>query len=72
MNLPGVIVDLPTVTEKDKDDLLNFGLKCVFVLVGPHYVDGIGCHAIGVVSSDCRANAMGEGKEIIDFYCCGP
>lgn len=27
MNLPGVIVDLPTVTEKDKDDLINFGLK---------------------------------------------
>ena len=29
MNLPGVIVDLPTVTEKDKDDLINFGLKYV-------------------------------------------
>ena len=27
MNLPGVIVDLPTVTEKDRDDLINFGLK---------------------------------------------
>ena len=26
MNLPGCIVDLPTVTEKDKDDLINFGL----------------------------------------------
>ncbi len=29
MNLPGVVVELPTVTEKDKDDLINFGLKCV-------------------------------------------
>ena len=26
MNLPGCIVDLPTMTEKDKDDLVNFGL----------------------------------------------
>jgi len=27
MNLPGVIVDLPTITEKDEDDILEFGLK---------------------------------------------
>lgn len=27
MNLPGVIVDLPTVTEKDTRDLVDFGLK---------------------------------------------
>ena len=27
MNLPGVIVKLPTLTEKDEDDLVNFGLK---------------------------------------------
>lgn len=26
MNLPGAIVDLPTLTDKDKDDLVNFGL----------------------------------------------
>ena len=26
MNLPGCIVDLPTMTDKDKDDLVNFGL----------------------------------------------
>jgi pyruvate kinase len=27
MNLPGVIVDLPTFTEKDVDDIVNFGVK---------------------------------------------
>lgn len=27
MNLPGIIVTLPTLTEKDEDDLVNFGLK---------------------------------------------
>lgn len=27
MNLPGCIVDLPTITEKDEDDFVNFGVK---------------------------------------------
>jgi pyruvate kinase len=27
MNLPGVNVDLPTITDKDTDDLVNWGVK---------------------------------------------
>ena len=26
MNLPGVVVDLPTITEKDINDIMNWGL----------------------------------------------
>jgi len=27
MNLPGCVIDLPTLTEKDEDDLIDFGIK---------------------------------------------
>jgi len=27
MNLPGCLIDIPTVTKKDEDDILEFGLK---------------------------------------------
>ena len=27
MTLPGAIVDLPTITDKDEDDILEFGIK---------------------------------------------
>ena len=38
MNLPGVIVDLPTVTEKDRDDLVNFGVKYGVDMVAASFV----------------------------------
>ena len=27
MNLPGCKIDIPTITEKDEDDIVNFGVK---------------------------------------------
>jgi pyruvate kinase len=38
MNLPGVRVDLPTLTEKDEDDLINFGLKEGIDMVAASFV----------------------------------
>eukprot|EP00976_Prorocentrum_cordatum_P070921 1180120-Prorocentrum_minimum.AAC.1 len=38
MNLPGVIVDLPTITEKDQDDLINWGVKNAVDFIAPSFV----------------------------------
>ena len=38
MNLPGVIVDLPTITEKDRDDLVNFGCKYGVDMIAASFV----------------------------------
>jgi pyruvate kinase len=38
MNLPGVVVDLPTITEKDKDDLINFGVKYNVDMIAASFV----------------------------------
>jgi len=38
MNLPGVVVDLPTITEKDQDDILNWGIKNEIDILAPSFV----------------------------------
>ena len=38
MNLPGVIVDLPTITDKDRDDLVNFGLRYGVDMIAASFV----------------------------------
>ena len=38
MNLPGAIVDLPTLTEKDEDDLVEFGIKNNVDLIAASFV----------------------------------
>lgn len=38
MNLPGAIIDLPTLTEKDEDDIVDFGLKRGIDLIAASFV----------------------------------
>jgi len=38
MNLPGAIIDLPTLTEKDEDDIIEFGLKKGIDLIAASFV----------------------------------
>ena len=38
MNLPGAIVDLPTLTEKDEDDIIEFGVKQNIDLIAISFV----------------------------------
>ena len=38
MNLPGVVVDLPTITDKDRDDLVNFGLRYGVDMIAASFV----------------------------------
>jgi pyruvate kinase len=54
MNLPGVVVDLPTITEKDRDDLVNFGVK--------HGVDMIAASFVRKASDiDVIRDVLGPG-----------
>jgi len=38
MNLPGVVVDLPTITEQDEKDILDFGLKYGVDMIAPSFI----------------------------------
>jgi len=38
MNLPGAVVDLPTLTEKDESDLTEFGIKQGVDLIAASFV----------------------------------
>ena len=38
MNLPGAVVDLPTLTEKDETDLVEFGLKQGIDMIAASFV----------------------------------
>lgn len=38
MNLPGCIVDLPTITEKDEDDIVEFGIKKGIDIIAASFV----------------------------------
>ena len=57
-NLPGVVVDLPTITDKDRDDLVNWGVR--------HGVDFIAASFVrkGVDLDNIRAVLGPEGAGI--------
>lgn len=38
MNLPGCVVDLPTLTEKDEQDIVEFGLKKGIDMIAASFV----------------------------------
>lgn len=38
VNLPGVVVDLPTLTDKDVDDILNWGVANEIDLIAASFV----------------------------------
>jgi len=63
MNLPGVVVDLPTFTEKDKDDILNFGIK--------HRVDFIAASFVRKAEdvTNLRKLLDGNGGDKIKIIC---
>ncbi|CAB9506413.1 Pyruvate kinase [Seminavis robusta] len=63
MNLPGVVVDLPTFTEKDVDDIVNFGIK--------HNVDYIAASFVRKGSDvlNLRKLLKDNGGEHIQIIC---
>jgi pyruvate kinase len=55
VNLPGVVVDLPTLTEKDEDDLIDWGVKneIDFVAASALASNGLGSNALTVLYRLC-------------------
>ena len=61
MNLPGVTVDLPTLTEKDIDDIQNFGIKHGVDFIAASFVrKSTDIHTIKKILGD-----KGQGVKII-------
>lgn len=70
MSLPGAIIDLPTVTEKEEDDLINFGLKhnvdIIFLSFARKGSDIEECRdLLGPRGSGIRIIAKIENQEVI-------
>ena len=43
MNLPGAVIDLPTLTEKDEQDIVEFGLKHSIDMIAASFVRSANC-----------------------------
>lgn len=64
VNLPGVVVDLPTLTEKDVDDLKSWGIPNEIDLIAASFVrKGSDIDNIREVSSHSTALGAGPGAK---------
>ena len=62
MNLPGVIVNLPTLTDKDVDDIVNWGIK--------HNVDYLAASFVRKAADVHRIREiLGDMNDKIKIYC---
>ncbi len=73
MNLPGVIVDLPTITDKDKDDLINFGLRHNVDMIAASFVRkgsdiGVIRDVLGAAGRHIKVVAKIENQEGLHNY----
>ena len=78
MNLPGVNVNLPTITEKDRDDLLNWGVKNGVDFIAASFVRkgsdidyirsvlGIAAPKISIISKVENMEGLDNFEDIVD------
>jgi len=63
-NLPGVVVDLPTLTEKDEDDLVNWGVKNSVDFIAASFVrKGSDVRAIRALLAKAAQSAAAPASE---------
>ena len=73
MNLPGAIVDLPTLTEKDQSDIVEFGLSRGIDMIAASFVRSAQCietirEVLGQRGSHVKIIAKIENQQGLNNY----